>query len=120
MAELMGFFDFIGGKIEYETITAKFRRSSFKLQVADTLRKLSVGLSDHEKISKAQGMLLVFNRDGRHGIWMLNMKFNIDIIWLDWNRRVVYIVDDAEPCASIFSCKTYKPPKDARYVIELH
>ncbi len=113
----LGFFD---RKIQYETINAKFKNRILRLEVADTFRKLSVGLMKHESLGKNRGMLFVFGHDGRPGIWMLHMKFSIDIIWLDSEKRIVHIVRDAKPCRSIFSCRTQRPPKDARYVIELN
>ncbi len=64
-------------------------------------------------------MLFTPDREARHGIWMLNMKFPIDILWLDGSGKVVDIAQNAKPCKSIFSCPTYRPKSDARYVLEL-
>lgn len=119
MAGFMGISSFLGGGLEYKTTKARYRKAIFSLEVADTFRKLSVGLMKHGRIPKNGGMLLVFRKEGRHGIWMMNMKFAIDILWLDKRNRIVHIVEDAEPCRSIFSCEVYKPGKNAACVIEL-
>lgn len=112
----MGIF---GGKLEYRKTKTVYKKKVFNLEVADNFRKLSAGLMKHSKVSKDGGMLLVFKNEGRHGIWMLNMKFKIDILWIDSRNRIVDIVEKAEPCTSIFSCQVYRPVKNARYVIEL-
>jgi uncharacterized protein len=115
----MGFLGIFERKIEYEVVTAKIKNRTFRLQVADTFRKLAVGLMRHEGLARNGGMLFIFSHDGRHGIWMLHMKFPIDIIWLDGRKRIVHIASDAKPCRSIFGCRTERPQEDARYVVEL-
>lgn len=87
--------------------------------VADTTGKKMLGLMRRESLKANQGMLFPFGNDGRHDIWMLNMKFSIDILWLDRNFRVLKIVRNAEPCRSLWSCVPYASPSGARYVIEL-
>lgn len=120
MAGFMGILGFLGGKQEYQTRKATYKDNVFTLEVADTFRKLSAGLMKRESIPKDGGMLFVFKDDARHGIWMLNMKISIDIIWLDKNFEIVHIWRNAQPCPSIFSCPVERPAKDARYVIELN
>jgi len=87
--------------------------------VADSLPKLMLGLMHMDSLGKSDGMLFVFGSEARHGIWMLNMLFPIDIIWLSKQLVVVDIVEGAKPCSSIFRCKTYLPRERAMYVLEL-
>ncbi len=105
--------------MEYETQTIRFKKKTFKVEIADSFFKIAKGLMDHKSIPKNGGMLFIFSSEGRHSFWMLNMKFKIDIIWLDYQGRVVHVWKEAEPCKSIFSCRTEKPTKDSRYVVEL-
>lgn len=72
-----------------------------------------------EKIGSGEGMLFPFPFDHAWQIWMLNMHFPIDIIWLDSKRRVVYVAERARPCKSVLNCKPYVPDAKARYVLEL-
>jgi uncharacterized membrane protein (UPF0127 family) len=60
----------------------------------------------------------VFDTPGRYGFWMYGMKFPLDIIWIDERLRVVYFVENAQPCVNI--CETYEPPADALYVLEVN
>jgi uncharacterized membrane protein (UPF0127 family) len=91
----------------------------FSLEIADTFVKQMLGLMHRESIGKREGMLFVFGRDGMNSIWMANMNFPIDIIWLDADGIVVGIEEMAAPCRNIFNCRAYSPSKESRYVIEL-
>jgi len=104
---------------KYEHAEMRYGNNSFDLLVANTYSKLMLGLMKLKSIGKHEGMILVFKREARHGIWMLNMNFPIDIIWLDKNFKVVDIAYDAQPCNSILNCITYYPIENARYVVEI-
>ena len=43
----------------------------------------------------------------------------LDMIWMDYARRVVFIAADVPPCKSD-PCPTYTPPRDALYVLEVN
>jgi len=109
----------LGGRAKYEIRTVGIKGRKFNVEVADTFGKMAKGLMGHKKLGRNEGMLFIFESEGRHGFWMLNMKFSIDILWLDGSGNVVYMWEDAKPCKSIFSCRTVKPDRDAKYVIEL-
>lgn len=104
--------------MDYETQTVKFKKRSFRVEIADSFLKISRGLMGRQSIPKNGGMLFIFDREGRPSFWMLNMRFKIDIIWLDGRGRVVHVWKNAEPCRSIFSCRTEKPKSDSLYVLE--
>ncbi len=88
------------------------------VEVADTPTERGRGLSGREMLPENSGMLFVFDKPGRYGFWMYGMKFPLDIIWIDESLRIVYFVEDAQPCANI--CETYEPPTDALYVLEVN
>ena len=76
------------------------------------------GLSIKNNLRENEGMLFMFERAAKYGFWMKDMKFPLDIIWLDNNRTVVHIQHDLGPCHSDFQCPTYTPQKDSLYVLE--
>lgn len=111
-------------KLLYKTVTFKkktiqYKRKKFEVYVADSFGKKTLGLMHRQSIKKDEGMLFIFGRDGKYDIWMPNMKFKIDILWMDSDAKVLKIVEGAEPCESIFSCPAYVSPANARYVLEL-
>ena len=76
------------------------------------------GLMFRERINPDQGMLFVFEREGQHSFWMKNMKFAIDILWLDSEKRIIHIEQGVPPCESE-DCPSYAPTASALYVLEL-
>jgi uncharacterized membrane protein (UPF0127 family) len=88
------------------------------VEVVDTPAERGRGLSGREMLPENSGMLFVFDTPGIYGFWMYGMKFPLDIIWIDERLRVVYFVENAQPCVNI--CETYEPPADALYVLEVN
>lgn len=76
------------------------------------------GLMFREGLAEDEGMLFIFEEDGIYSFWMKNMKFSIDIIWLDRNKRIVHIEEKVPPCLRE-PCPSYTPSLPARFVLEL-
>lgn len=72
-----------------------------------------------KSIKDSEGMLFKFPFNHQWKIWMLNMKFPIDVIWLDERFKIVHIEKGMPPCRSIFTCKSFSPDRRSRYVLEL-
>ena len=92
------------------------REATLTVEVADTPSARVRGLSGRAALPANRGLLFDFKRDGRHGIWMKDMRFAIDIIWLDHDARVVDVKRGARP--ETFP-EVYRPKRAARYVLEL-
>jgi uncharacterized membrane protein (UPF0127 family) len=73
-------------------------------------------LSGTKALPADQAMLFVFDHAARWGIWMKDMHYNLDILWLDDNKNVVYIAENISPDTYP---TVFLPDKDARYVVEL-
>jgi len=86
--------------------------------IASTDDQRSKGLAIKDTLSENEGMLFVFSAEREHSFWMKNMKFPIDIIWLDRHKEVVQVEHSLEPCAADSPCQTYKPDDDSLYVLE--
>ncbi len=105
--------------VRFRTAAARCNGMRLRLLLADGAAKQMLGLMHRERIGADEGMLFSFTRDDRWPIWMLNMRFSIDIVWLDRDFMVVGLERSAKPCASIIGCATYRPAQRARYVLEL-
>lgn len=88
------------------------------VEVADGPEERARGLMFREGLGEGEGMLFVFERDGPHPFWMKNMRFPIDIIWLDSDGRVIHLETDVPPCPGP-PCPLYTPRVSARYVLEV-
>jgi uncharacterized membrane protein (UPF0127 family) len=87
-----------------------------KLAVTDEERQL--GLMFREKINPDQGMLFVFEEEGFHSFWMKNMRFSLDILWLDKDKRIVHVERNIPPCKKL-PCPSYATQYPAKYVLEI-
>ncbi|MBS3818600.1 DUF192 domain-containing protein [bacterium] len=87
-------------------------------ELAVTERQRVRGLMFREGIKENQGMLFVMEEEGPHGFWMKNMKFSIDILWLNEHKRIVHLESQVPPCKSP-PCPTYQSEIPAKYVLEL-
>ena len=66
-----------------------------------------------------EGMLFIFHEEAKHSFSMRNTLISLDIIWLDKDKKVIYIKEGAQPCKEEI-CETFKPDKDALYVLEIN
>ncbi len=92
------------------------------VDVADTKDKRQKGLSSRDQLPFSEGLLFVFDSPSQYAIWMKGMKFAIDIIWIDENKKIVDIAADAvpEPDKRDGELKIYQPRGPAKYVLEIN
>ncbi|HVA82989.1 MAG TPA: DUF192 domain-containing protein [Candidatus Aquilonibacter sp.] len=105
--------------LSFRTKRVRIGRMSLNLWVASSTPQHILGLMHKPRIFQDQGMLFVFESDASHDIWMYNMNFAIDCIWIDRNGKVVEIINDMNPCGGMLDCPAYSPAEDSRYVLEL-
>ena len=86
--------------------------------IAATDEQMTRGLSVKDSLDENEAMLFVFDEEAEHTFVMKNMKFPIDIIWIDADKTVVHIEHNLQPCSSALFCPTYKPNDDSLYVLE--
>ncbi len=88
------------------------------VEIADTPAKRHLGLGNRAELRPGWGMLFLFDSSSRHGFWMKNMSFPIDIIWLR-NRRVVHVAKQVPPPQSGEQPMTITPARAANLVLEI-
>ena len=91
---------------------------SIPVEVSDTPEKRSLGLGKRDNLEKGWGMLFVFEKRIPHSFWMKNMRFPIDIIWLD-NQRIVDLAENVPPPQEGESPKVMEPRLPSNFVLEL-
>lgn len=100
----------------YETMLVSFEDTVFEMWIADTPIKRSRGLAQVANLSSDKGMLFVFEELSNYPFWMKDMFIDIDILWLNDQKEVVYIKEKAQPEDYPDS---YIPEAHALYVIEI-
>jgi len=105
-----------------KSIKSTIGDQEFILDVADTEQLRSYGLMNRIHLDSNAGMLFIFDMQGIYPFWMKNTLIPLDIIWLNSNKEVVYIKENAKPCGNLIEalCKTIIPNKIAKYVVELN
>ncbi len=68
-----------------------------ELEIAQDKQSQSVGLSKYEYISEDFGMQFNFTQPSPSCIWMKDMNFAIDIVWLDEQKQIVKIESEVKP-----------------------
>jgi uncharacterized membrane protein (UPF0127 family) len=101
----------------YEQTIVTVNGVSLVTDIADTSEKKTRGLGVRESMDENEAMIFLFDDEAKHSFWMKGMKFPIDIIWLDSNKRIVHIEHSLEPCQAQ-PCQSYVPDKGALYVLE--
>lgn len=91
----------------------------YTLQVADTPELRAKGLGGTESLDRDGGMLFVFPKPTHACMWMKDMNYGLDMIWLDENKKVVSISANVQP--STYPDRNFcSQAKKASYVIELN
>ena len=85
--------------------------------IADTTLELEQGLSGTVSLPPNAGKLFVFNTPGKYGFWMKDMKYSLDILWLDSSFRILSITDNISPESYP---TVFYPPKSVQYVLEVN
>lgn len=88
---------------------------SFTALVANTDLLRDKGLGDRDGLADGQAMLFTFDRDDLYAFWMKDMRFSIDMLWLDHDLDVVWVEKNVSPDSYPH---VYTPAKPARYVLE--
>lgn len=94
----------------------KIGEALIRIEIADTPEEISLGLSGRESLEEGSGLLFIMPTSARHGFWMKDMRFPIDIIWIDENWVVVDISREVRP--ETFPEK-FSPRIPAQYVLEV-
>ncbi|MDP6703937.1 MAG: DUF192 domain-containing protein, partial [archaeon] len=70
---------------------------ALNVEQADTREKQTQGLSGRKVLKEDAGMLFVYENVGNPRIWMKDMHFPIDIIWINREKEVVEIHENISP-----------------------
>ncbi len=92
--------------------------TAIAVELATTPEEKSRGLMFRESLEESRGMLFIFERPGYYAFWMKNVRFPLDILWLDENFAIVHIERSVPPC-SAEPCASYIPKAPAKYVLEV-
>jgi hypothetical protein len=98
-------------KIDSDVITVEVAETAAEQQRWMTFRQ--------DRLPLDTAMLIKYDKPDLYEVWMLNIEYNLDLIWFDKDGNAVYMIKDTPPCENVVetvSC-TYKTTKQALYVM---
>ena len=109
--------------VEFPRGTIKLDDKILEVQIADTDPLRVRGLMFQDELPYNEGMLFVFEGSETRPMWMLNMQFNLDVVWFDENANVVAIEKNVPQCITtveVVACRENGVSGDnAKYVLEV-
>lgn len=95
---------------------ACFRDYCVDAEIADSLDKRASGLMFREDIPEDRAMLFIFQQEQIPKFWMKNVRFPLDILWINKDKIIVGIERDVPLCQD--SCPPIVPNQKVSYVLE--
>ncbi len=94
----------------------KIAGQNIKVDLAMTSETRTLGLSGRLELKENEGMLFIFDHEGIYPFWMKDMNFDIDIIWIGEDLKIIYIKKEA---LAISYPESFSSEKNAKYVLEV-
>ena len=91
--------------------------TTIEVSVADTASSRARGLSGTDSLPWGTGKLFIFDTPDRYSFWMKDMRYPLDIVWIDSTWRVVDITYNVAPESYP---TTFSPSIPVQYVLELN
>lgn len=116
---------FIPSEIKYKNTdfpegTIRIDHDVIKVEIAESdADKQRWLMFREEKLPLNSAMILVYKKPDLYSMWLLNIEYDLDLIWFDQRGNVVYVVKNASPCENTLDAAncTYKNTKPAKYII---
>lgn len=102
-----------------QSIQVCFQDHCFKSELAISEAQRAKGLMYRQQLAQKEAMLFIFAEEGIYPFWMKNTLIPLDIIWLNQEKKVVFIKKNAQPCQSLI-CPAISPNYSASYVLEIN
>jgi len=93
-----------------------------KTELARGMWKKMLGLMFRAGIDDGAGLLMQFEKESSdmYSIWMLGMRFPIDIIFIDKNKKVTDVYSNVPPVSfNPGTWKIYRPTKPVKWILEV-
>jgi len=95
-------------------------KHTFSTETATTSAQLQQGLSGRASLPQNQGMLFIFKTAEPYPFWMNDMKFPLDMIFINNNKIVDIFQNVPQPKNSNAKLPIYTPVAPANQVLEIN
>jgi len=93
---------------------------TFLIEVATTSAQQQQGLSGRASLPQNQGMLFIFKTPDRYPFWMKDMRFPLDMIFINDNKIVTIFQNVPTPVQGKTNLPVYAPSLPANQVLEIN
>lgn len=94
----------------------ELNNKKIKAEVVNKEAYLKKGLSGRQSLAADAGMLFELGNSYEGCIWMKDMQFSIDVVWLNSTKKIIDAVSDIAP--STYP-NTFCPKEKAQYILEV-
>ncbi len=101
-----------------ETRSMTLAGEPFRVELANDPASRRQGLMDRPTLPANRGMLFIYPDEAPRSFWMKDVRFPLDLLFLDRHWRLVHLVEHVPPCTGN-DCPGYGRGVDAQYVLEL-
>ena len=89
--------------LDFSVGTIKIDKKIMNVEVADSDSERQRWLMfRYEKLEPNSGMLLVYDKPDLYSVWLLNIRYPLDLLWFDQQGSLVYAVEKRVIPAIIF------------------
>ena len=100
--------------------TVRIDNQVITVEVADTAAERQRWLTFRDdRLAPDAALLLKYDHPDLYEVWMLNIEYNLDLLWFDQDGNVVYMKENVQPCQNVVetvSC-TYKTTSKSLYIM---
>jgi len=96
-----------------------FEDKCVNVEVAYEESEQQKGLMFRENLDKNSGMLFIYDGEDMRGFWMKNTLIALDMLWIDKDKNIVYIKENALPCEKD-PCEVYGSLEKSKYILEVN
>jgi uncharacterized membrane protein (UPF0127 family) len=107
-------------KADFPRGTVRINDKTITVEIAHTLAEKQRWLTfRQDKLPMDAAMLIKYDKPDLYDIWMLNINYNLDLIWFDQDGNAVYMKTDVPPCGSVLDQQgcTYKTTVPSTYIL---
>lgn len=103
-----------------EPTQVTINNEKFHVEIAKTDKEKQIGLSNKEVLGANEGMLFLFDKPDYYSFWMKEMKFPIDIIFINGNKVTTIFSNALPPSGSEGNLTIYQPKEKSDKVLEVN